>query len=245
MPMKLPNWFRVLWWLVLCAATSCLLLSRMSDISAGRANAADVVFFAIWLALVLVPVFSEIKLGSFLELKQAIEKAKEEVKRDVKTELDGLRLDLRNAVDVRTNISPQFNFPQPARDEQLPQIEQIIKAAIADANKTTPAPGLLVPVSGASTDVKFLFETRYEIEREIRRLARLHGLDAEQRWPMPALRMAQTLSDLEIVPKRLVSAIREVYAVCSPAIHGEPVTPAQISFVRDVGPSLVLALRAL
>jgi hypothetical protein len=44
---------------------------------------------------------------------------------------------------------------------------------------------------------------------------------------------------------RLDHAIREVYAVCSPAIHGEPVTQAQIDFVKDVGPELIAALRSI
>jgi hypothetical protein len=39
--------------------------------------------------------------------------------------------------------------------------------------------------------------------------------------------------------------IREVYSVCSPAIHGEPITEAQVSFVRDVAPELIAALRAI
>ncbi len=52
----------------------------------------------------------------------------------------------------------------------------------------------------------------------------------------------------ELVQDRLVAiahAIREVYAICSPAIHGEPVSDAQVAFAEDVGPELVAALKAI
>jgi prophage antirepressor-like protein len=43
----------------------------------------------------------------------------------------------------------------------------------------------------------------------------------------------------------LGNVIREAYAVCSPAIHGEPATEAQVEFVKDVGPQLAAALRTI
>ena len=43
----------------------------------------------------------------------------------------------------------------------------------------------------------------------------------------------------------LTAAIRDVDSICSHAIHGEDVTPAQVAFVRDVTPELLEALRAI
>jgi len=46
----------------------------------------------------------------------------------------------------------------------------------------------------------------------------------------------------ELLHPNIANAIREVYSVCSPAIHGEPVTVAQVNFVRDVTPQIIEAL---
>jgi hypothetical protein len=46
----------------------------------------------------------------------------------------------------------------------------------------------------------------------------------------------------ELLQPRFAHAIREIYSVCSPAIHGEPVTDAQISFVQDVAKEVIDAL---
>jgi len=59
------------------------------------------------------------------------------------------------------------------------------------------------------------------------------------------MQLVRALTQSGIIEPALEHAIREVYAVASPAIHAETVTPAQIAFVRDVGPSLVGALRAI
>lgn len=214
--------------------------------SAGKANSADIAFFVLWLVLVLVPIFSEIKFGSIVELKQNIERATDDLKRDVRTELGELRLELRNSVDVRTSISPHFNIPAPARDDQLPQLENTIKAAIAEALGPRPLepPRAQPTPDQVSDDVMLLFQTRYRIEVELRRIASAYCLDTDSRRPISGLRLAQALVQQEILPSRLLGAIREVYAVCSPAVHGAPVSPAQVAFVRDVGPTLVGALQS-
>jgi hypothetical protein len=244
--MKLPNWFRIAWWLVLCAGVSYLVISRMPDMTAGRANAADVAFLVLWLTLVLVPVFSEMKIGSVLELKQHIESAKEDVKHDVRGELAELRMELRNAVDVRTNISPQINFPAPARDDQLPRVEETIRRVLADVlGPRKDAPEAVSLALGVSEDVRLLFETRYGIEVALKRIAGAYGVDSDGRRPIAGLRLANLLSQQSALPQTLLGPIREVYAVCSPAIHGEPVTKAQVDFVREVGPSLIQALELL
>lgn len=224
-------------------AISSLLVFRMSDLAAGRATAADVAFAVLWFALVLVPIFSEIKFGSIVELKQHIEEVKEEVTRDVRLELAEFKLDIRNAVDVRANISPQINFPAPPRDDQLPEIEERIRLAVArqlgrDPNEMPRDGQQLAPVPA---EVRLLFETRYLIEVELRRIAEHYGFRFSDDRPPSGLRLANAMS--EIIPKSLMHAIREVYSVCSPAIHGAAVTKAQVAFVQETGPWLVNALK--
>lgn len=239
--MKLPNWFKILWWFLLTASLTWVLYKRYPDLVAGHAAAVDVFVFAVWVALMLVPLFHEV---SFLGVK--FKQEVEELKSFVAAQVGDIRSDVRNAVDIRTTFSPQIMIPAPVSDAQLPELEAKIKAAVSEALATQ---GLRAESADRSAveapaDVTFLFATRYAIEKELRRIAsgRLRGLDGR---PMPIFRLGRALVQAEVMEPRLENAIREVYAVCSPAIHGEPVTQAQTSFVKDVGPELIAALRSI
>lgn len=48
-----------------------------------------------------------------------------------------------------------------------------------------------------------------------------------------------------MISPNLAHAVREVYSVCSAAIHGEDVSDNQVQFVRDVAPELLAALEAV
>lgn len=239
--MKLANWFKVSWWILLVGLLTAFLLHRYPDLSVGRAVPADVVVFVIWIALLLAPLFSEISLLG-ITLKQQVD----ELKNYVASQMTDVKNEVRNAVDVRTTFSPHFNIPVPVADAQLPEIERRIKEAVSDALaehgiQQTPPPAE-VPVS---QDVMFLFSTRYNLEKELRRIGESRQLAGESRRPVPVVPLARALGQAEILEPRLVNAIREVYSVCSPAIHGDPVSEAQISFVREVGPDLIAALRTI
>lgn len=238
--MKIPNWFKLVWWLILVAVLTFFLWARLPDLLMGKAAAADVAVFGVWMALLLAPIFSEVTLLG-VTLKNEIE----ELKGHIATQIADVRADIRNVIDVRTTVSPTFNLPGPPADAQLPAIEAQVKAAVsaalAEHGRPVPAP-MDVQVSG---DVNYLFATRFNIESELRRLASRtqgHGVNGR---PQPIHILSRALVDSGLLDARLGNAIREVYSVCSPAIHGEPVTEAQVSFVRDVAPELIAALRAI
>jgi hypothetical protein len=238
---QLPNWFKVLWWLALTGVLSAFLYFRYPDLISGKSTPADIVVFIIWVALLLAPLFKEVSLLG-ITLKQEIE----ELKGFLVTQVSDIRSEVRNAVDVRTTFSPHFTLPMPAADSQLPELETRIKAVLSDAFaaqglKASPvAPALPIP-----EDVSFLFATRYNIERELRRIVQTRELFAESRRSVPVFQLARFLTESEVIEPRLANAIREVYAVCSLAIHGEAVSKAKVSFVKDVGPDLVAALKAI
>jgi hypothetical protein len=93
-------------------------------------------------------------------------------------------------------------------------------------------------------DVSFLFETRYAIERELDRLARSREIRVSDNRTS-VLRLNKSLVEAGVIDPTLENAIREVYSVCSAAIHGRHVTPAQVKFVKDVEPGLIAALRSM
>jgi len=97
----------------------------------------------------------------------------------------------------------------------------------------------------ASDDVTFLFNARYRIERELRRLWRDFDQAEDTRRPVPVFRIATALAHEGLLDDRLAGAVRDVYRVASPAVHGEPVSDAQVAFVRDVAPELVSALESI
>lgn len=239
--MKLPNWFKILWWILLTGMVTWVLYLRYPDLIAGHAASVDIFLFAVWVALMLAPLFHEV---SFLGVK--FKQEVEALKSFVATQVGDIRSEVRNAIDIRTTFSPQIMIPPPVSDAKLPELEARIKAAVSDALSThgLSAKSVIHAAIETPPEVSFLFATRYAIERELRRLAN-GRLKVPDNRPMPVFRLGRGLVEAGLIEPGLEHAIREVYAVCSPAIHGEPVTEAQMSFVRDVGPELIAALQSI
>jgi hypothetical protein len=239
--LKLPNWFKIIWWLILVGLLTAFLWHRYPELAIGRAVPADIVVFVIWAALLLAPLFSEVSLLG-ITLKQQIS----ELKEYVASQITDVKSEVRSAVDVRATFSPHFNIPAPAADAQLPEIERRIKSAVSDALAEH---GIQQPPTPAQApvpqDVTLLFATRYNLEKELRRIGESRQLTGDTRRPMPVLQLTRALIQTELLEPRLANAIREVYSVCSPAIHGEPVTQEQVAFVQAVGPELIAALGAI
>ncbi|NDQ56987.1 MAG: hypothetical protein GZ088_07940 [Acidipila sp.] len=241
--MKFPNWFKLFWWSSLLLAFSSILIPRYKGFVAGQSTPVDLLLSLVWVALLLLPLFQEISLFG-VSLKKEIES----LKSDFKKEVTSLRADIRNSVDVRAQISPNFIFPTPPPDSQLPAMEKRLNSVIEDALKSrgvqhSEAP---MPELTASEDARFMFGVRFSIERELRRI-RQHRMpeDNPSRRFVPTLQLARWLADSGLIDRGIEGAIREVWFVASPAIHGEPVTPVQVAFVRDLAPRLVAALRAI
>jgi hypothetical protein len=239
--MRLPNWLKIVWWLALAVAVTSYLWTRYPDLFAGRAVAADVVVFLVWIALLLAPIFQEVELFG-VRMKQTVEQMKQELK----SEIHSVRTELRNAVDVRTVFSPQIFAPAPPPDSQLPGLEARIRTAVTEVlaahgiRQPTPVPTDLA----VDNNVALLFAARYGIEKELRRLARERELDLPLKRA-GAMQISRALTQTGVIEPQLDHAIREVYAVSSAAVHAEDVSDAQVSFVREVGPELIGALRAI
>ncbi|WP_206957493.1 hypothetical protein [Trinickia acidisoli] len=247
--MKLPNWVRTGWWVILIVVLTVFLYGRYPDLKAGRAAAADVVVFVIWIALLLAPLFGEVSLLG-IKLKQQFD----ELENMMTTQITDIRNDLRNTIDVRTTISPSFNIPAAPSDAQLPAIERRINEIISErlsALGVHVSPSIL-PIN-VDNDVSFLFAARYNLEKELRRImessptavSNADTTETVRRRAVPLPVHLRSLVDLGLIDRQLAGAIREVYSVCSPAIHGESVSKAQVAFVKDVAPRLIATLAAI
>jgi hypothetical protein len=76
--MKIPFQLKAIWWLILVGALTFFLSARLPDLLSGKAAAADVAVFGVWMALLLAPLFSEVSLLG-ITLKNEIGKLKDEI----------------------------------------------------------------------------------------------------------------------------------------------------------------------
>jgi len=241
--MKLPNWFRILWWLLLSGLLSYLLYRRLPTITDGTATLVDGFFFLIWIALLLLPLFNEFEFFG-IKLKSQIDA----LKSDIKSQLADLRAEMHTTVGINSQINPQFYLGSPS-DAQLAQIEPQVRRILEESMVQY---GIQAPVDSRADisfpdDISYLFSIRFAIERELRRIWRHSSVcgpvDSNRNLTIPFL--LRLLRDAGIVDEHLVHVIREVYAVCSPAIHGEDVSQTQVNFVKAIGPNLIATLKAI
>lgn len=235
--MKIPNWAKLIWWAVLVVTLTYFLGARLPDLLSGKAAAADIAVFGVWMALLLSPLFTEVELFG-VTLKNEIE----ELKKDIAVQIGEIRNDIRNAVDVRATVSPIFNMPSPPKDSELPEMLEEIKSAISSAFAERGAPPTTQASINVPEEVAFLFETRYNLERELRRLAAQRGL---RNRPVPGIQLLRELIAANVLPQDLGHAVQDAYRVCTPAVHGDSVSPEKVMFVREVASDLIFALRAI
>ena len=228
--MKLPNWFKIIWWVALLSLTGTILYKRFEAITSGQSVPADVFIFLIFVALTLVPIFSEIEFFG-IKLKREIE----ELKQDISIKLGEIKNEIHNSqTQTVTNTFQGYGPPPP--DNKLPELQDEIERILSAKLKE----------HRVSTDVKFaeridvpqdnllMFQVRYNIEKQLRRIweQRFDSKNIDQRLKhQPVTRIIQELAKFEIIDKNFYGILREILSICNYAIHGEEVSNNQVSFV--------------
>lgn len=244
--MEFSKTFKTIWWVILVISIGLYLYQRFDQLVIGKSVTADIVVFLVWVALCLGPLFKEIELPG-IKLKQEIK----DLKNNVEKELSSIRNKLRVNSDIRSNVSPSFWVGSPPPDANLPNIESNIKKVIEETlqsyghSTNTEKPTAL----NVDQDVTFLFQARHNIEKELRYIISQFensiAVSTIQRRFMPLHKMLSYLTTNEIISTNLAGAVKEIYSVCSPAIHGEDVSEAKIAFVKDTAPEVIGTLRAI
>jgi hypothetical protein len=238
--------FRAIWWFILIACLSFFIAQRATVFASGEAKPIDFSIFLVWIGVCLGPLFSEIHLPG-IKLKQKLEETKKELSKDI----DSLRTEIRNSVEIRSHVSPNFwvgTGSQPPPDHKLGDVEKRLHSAIDRLESqgysidSRPSKTVSKPLSERE---HIMFASRRDIEVELRAIART--LDDEQDPPRitPIYKLLWLLTRNELIDNQMAKVIREVYSICSLAIHGEAVTETQVDFVQRNGPELVSALRAI
>lgn len=247
--MKLPNWLKIVWWILLAGFFAFIFYQRYDSIISGDSIPIDIVIFLTLIALLTIPLFQEVNFFG-VSLKKEIEK----IKSDVKEQILNLRSDIQSTVNMKTEMSQQVQLLPPPTDAELQDIKTDLKSTLEQLKQK----GLekIIPKFEIPEDNRFLFEVRYTIENELRRIwskwkAKIIEMGLwtgqgfkELEHPQSAFQIVSSLSELKIIDARFSSLIREVYRVCAPAIHGEEVSQTAVGFVRDVAPGLIASLKA-
>lgn len=127
--MKFPNWFRILWWVVLLIPLTIFLFQRYSAFVAGSAVSADIVVLLIWVGLALAPVFQEVQLFG-LKLKQEVQA--------IRDKLDSLDIKMNASATSQLNQQLIFQTPPPTTETKggehtlKPEHQEVIRNYIKD-----------------------------------------------------------------------------------------------------------------
>jgi hypothetical protein len=231
---KLPLWAKWIWWLGLVGITSVVLWKRLGLTASGGPTAFDCVVFVVWVALLLAPIFSEVKIWG-VELTQEIEEAKKDLSQQIQT----VRAEVRNSINLQATFSNAVAAPPP--DSLLPSIrDEVDRALNARMAGLKVAPLAVEPQ--VPPDIQYMFSVRYNIEREVRRIT---DSLLDQRSRTQIRRQVEILAETGSIQPEMRNAIIDVYRVCSPAVHGDRVSKEQVYFVQDVAPRLLAALQEI
>jgi len=239
--MKLPNWGRIIWWILLTGFFIYLLFQRYDSIMSGIATATDIVIFLILIALLTIPLFQEVSFFG-VSLKKEIDN----LRADFRDQIVNLRSDIQNTINMKTEISPQI-YLTPPTDSELPSIEKRIRPVLEQIleEQGIKRPAIISEEPKVPDNTRFLFSVRYSLEKELWRLATLIWPPHLQKRYQSILTIANILSEMGKITPQVVNIIREVYAICSSAVHGSDVSEASVKFVRDTSPPLLAYLKSI
>jgi len=227
--MKFSNRFRITWWLLLALILAALLYYRLDAFIAGSTTTTDIFILAIFTAIMLVPIFSEIEFSG-MKLKQEIEQLKEEVKvklGDFKNQIES-----KQYQTVSTTI---HGYPQPASDERLDKLQADIQH-LMDARQSE------VDVSSKRTESSLeipklteeAFKVRYLLEKQLTRIWETSGLLVPENAhrDFAPRRVIQLLEKSQIIDSNLGYVLLQLMAICNASIHGQSLTDTQREFLE-------------
>ncbi len=236
--MKLPNSFKILWWIILVIGVGYLCSKRFGAISVGAESPEDAFLFLIWIALLLLPLFNEFEFFG-IKLKAQLEDLKMQLTQQVCT----LRTEFHSTVN--SQISPNI-YLNPPPDSQLPQDEERFRKILDEVMSSYGIESMTESSSQIDLpeQTSYLFGVRYSIEKE---LTRIYDTRIPIRPPFrePLYIKVKALTEAGLISPQLQNVVLQLYSICNPAIHGQQVSEEKIKFVKDIAPNLIASLKAI
>ena len=190
--------------------------------------------FALWLCLVLLPLFSEIE---FLGIK--LKKEFQALRDDVKHEIQSIRNEFNN-----NNKQQIFlEYGPPPTDSKIPELEkdiEMLKNRFEISFRESDSSGLLnVGQQGLTgrfdipENTMHLFKIRYNIETLLTKIWDKYSVyvDSYQNKNIYPTQILKQLSSIDVIDNLTLNLTRDILSICNASIHGNKVTGKQIDFV--------------
>ena len=226
--MKIPNWFKILWWILLLLLTSILIAIRFGLLVIEKISPFDFTLIIFWIILMLSPLFNDIEIFG-VKLKQDIRKLKSEI--DLK--FVELKSDIK--MSQNQNFTANFGFEKPPSDNEIDKITRSLKK---DSLKSQ------IEIKAPEKNVK-LFEMRFLIDTEIKRI-----WDIYLKLPSPNLqskrstaRQIHELNENGIIDPIQFALLKDIISICNSGIHGDEITEKQYEFVIEYGNASIRLLK--
>jgi hypothetical protein len=172
-----------------------------------------------------------------IKLKQQMD----DLKKDINHQLSIMKTEIKSSIEVSNANSNQIYFQSgavPPQDSEIPDLTNQIQ-------RTLNRMGI---VSGRDEVEEYdvdpihveMFKVRLAFENLLREYS---GIDEKYRRRYSVGKLLNDLSNYEGITKQVLHGAMEVISICNYAVHGEPLTKAQIAFVRESAPGLLKALK--
>jgi hypothetical protein len=216
-----------MWWLLLFLSGSYYVLDNYSDI-VSSADLVDLIIITAYVIIIFLPLVSEISFMG-MNIKKELEITKAEVKKDIS--------DLKSQIMMMSiNNAPNYEFhvntskaPTASEVEQRTHKNKNAESFEAGNDSVKEVEHSILNYS-ASADQKFLFSTRFTIERMIS--------DICSRYDIPdQLALSAKITMLrgnKVIDTGLEDLLFKVLSICNRGIHGEIVDRQYIDYIKVV-----------
>ena len=228
--MKVPNWAKIIWWFSLVGFFAYLVWQRYMFIIGGDSTTIDIILLIIVFALLLIPLFQEVSIFG-VSFKKEIDSLKDEI------------INLKSEIYSTQNV---YVYPPPSPDSKLPEIRKIAKATLKEELRELPVESLPAPEPTIPNDVSYLFNTRYNIENELKRIIDFCWMGQDKEfYPKTVIQKLEFLVHMKVIYRNLAYILKEMYAWCSAAIHGEQISKQAVQWIRQDAPGIIEALKVI
>lgn len=236
--MKNTENFQLAWWFILVVVVGFFLFGRYDELVTGKHSYFDSLVFIIWIGICLAPIFKEMNLFG-IKLKQDIS----DLKKDMNHQLSILKTEIKSSIEVSSANNNQIYVntnQEPPKDSEIPDLSALVQEVVNKLGITAE------PVEKQDDKPKSVEVEMFEVRLAFEKLLRKHSylFEDTSRRNISLGGMLVNLRHVEGISKDIIVASREVTAICNYAVHGEPLTDKQISFVRESAPSLLKALES-
>ena len=233
--MEFGRRFKVVWWGATLIFFGCAGAWRSPEIVGGHGSVVDVAVIALFFGLMLVPIYSEVSV--------------------LGVTLKGAAGDIKNIHDQISNVATAsavanttFNFSAPP-DDQLPKLASLIATQLSTQQEIIGS--AIVPTASPTAmpdDVMLVYGAHYNIMREVERLAKATPQIA-QAWrraePEGVMGQIAGLQHFNVVSFEFGYSVMQVFGTTIGFMHDQPVTDAQVKFLRETAPGIISTLQQI